>query len=103
MTAKKDRGKGEGQAPVVAGEILPSALTARTLPLATLRDCRRFLAQCVRDTRAGLMPVSHMTGYAFAVERLARMVAVETIEERLDRVEAHLDRQQGDARQTVTH
>ena len=81
--ARKPGGEGAGQSVELAGELLPPALNARTLPLESVRDVRVALARCFRDARSGRIKTSDLTRYAFALKVLGDLVALETLEHRI--------------------
>ena len=58
------------------------------MPLATVTDCRRAMAQVIREARAGRLSTGDMTRYVYSLRELAKVVEVSELEERLEQLEA---------------
>jgi len=58
------------------------------IKLNKLADIRREMASVYRDAKAGKMPIGDATRLAFVLSNLGKLIELETIEQRIDALEA---------------
>jgi hypothetical protein len=57
------------------------------MPLATINDCRRAMAQVIREARAGRMTTTDMARFCYALRELAKVVEASELETRIEALE----------------
>ena len=73
------------------GEVLPSGDIGRPGSLATIRDVRREMGRVYRAVCRGDLPPEGGTKLAYMLDRIGRLVELETVEARLIALEQSSD------------
>jgi len=75
---------------VIEGEHIPArphVLKPATIRLNTIRDCRRELAKVYCDARQGRIEAAEGTKLAFMLTGLSKMIEVDILEQRIQKLE----------------